>query len=293
MTTDTLNTTQIAATDAGPIEYRTIGGGTPVLVLHGTPGGIDQAELMARFLPAGFEAILVSRPGYLDTPLGDYPGFDAEAYLLVALLDHLGIERAGVLAWSGAGPVAYRLAALHPDRISALVTIAAVSEAFTVAPLDLGNRFLMGTKVGARIIRMLAEHQPEQLIDGTLKTEGTLTPEQRKARLAEILEDDVKRRFVLDLARTVDLGRARKAGYERDCRLFTEIETLELERITQPTLIVHGNADAELPVAHSVHAAAAIPNARLLTLETGTHLAFYAHPSAALAQAEAVRTLRG
>jgi hypothetical protein len=28
-------------------------------------------------------------------------------------------------------------------------------------------------------------------------------------------------------------------------------------------------------------------------LETGTHLAFYAHPNAAMAQAEAIRTLKG
>ena len=38
-------------TQLGPVEYASVGDGAPVLVLHGSPGGIDAAELMARFLP--------------------------------------------------------------------------------------------------------------------------------------------------------------------------------------------------------------------------------------------------
>jgi pimeloyl-ACP methyl ester carboxylesterase len=294
MLPNTLSESTIASTDAGPIEYRTIGSGTPVLVLHGSPGGIDQAALMARVLPQdGIEAVTVSRPGYLGTPLGDFPSFDDEAALLIALLDQLGHERAGILAWSGAGPVAYRLAALYPDRISALVTVAAVSQAFTVPPMDLSSRFLMGTRLGGRVMRMLVEHQSEQVVDATLKSEGTLTAEQRHARLEEVMADGDKRQFVLDLASTVDLKAARKPGYARDCRLFAQIESLELERITQPSLIVGGTADAELPIAHVEHAAAMIPDARLRAMETGTHLSFFTHPDAAAVQAEAVALLMG
>ncbi len=42
----------IAETSSGPVEYAVVGTGAPVLVLHGSPGGIDAAELMAGFLPA-------------------------------------------------------------------------------------------------------------------------------------------------------------------------------------------------------------------------------------------------
>ena len=79
----------IAQTTAGPVEYEAIGSGRPVLVLHGSPGGIDQAALMARFLPDDLQAILVSRPAYLGTELGERRGLDEQAGLMIALLDHL------------------------------------------------------------------------------------------------------------------------------------------------------------------------------------------------------------
>ena len=94
----------VARTARGRIEYAVVGTGAPVVVLHGSPGGIDAAHLMGRFLPeADFAAVLVSRPGYMDTPLGDPPSIDAEVDLLVTLLDELGIDRyaSGVLLAPG------------------------------------------------------------------------------------------------------------------------------------------------------------------------------------------------
>ena len=43
----------------------------------------------------------------------------------MALLDHLGIERAAVLGHSMGGGVALELAVSHPDRVSAIVPISA------------------------------------------------------------------------------------------------------------------------------------------------------------------------
>jgi pimeloyl-ACP methyl ester carboxylesterase len=59
-----------ADTQQGAVEYAIEGDGPPVLVVHGTPGGSDQALAMGRFLAeAGLRVIAPSRPGYLDTPL--------------------------------------------------------------------------------------------------------------------------------------------------------------------------------------------------------------------------------
>ena len=41
-------------TSAGPVEFREVGRGTPLLLLHGTPGGSDQGVAAARVL--GLEA---------------------------------------------------------------------------------------------------------------------------------------------------------------------------------------------------------------------------------------------
>jgi pimeloyl-ACP methyl ester carboxylesterase len=112
-------TPQLVETRLGPVEVAVAGEGAAVLVVHGTPGGWDQAAAMARFMTdldpgPGVKAILPSRPGYLGTELGERATIDAQADLHAALLDALGVERVGVLCWSGGGPSSYRLAVRHP-----------------------------------------------------------------------------------------------------------------------------------------------------------------------------------
>jgi pimeloyl-ACP methyl ester carboxylesterase len=282
----------IAETALGPVEYAVVGDGAPVLVVHGTPGGIDAAALMARILPRDrISAILVSRPGYLGTPLGSGAGIDAQADLLVALLDHLGIDRAGVYTWSGGGPTGYRLAVRHPERVTALVANAAVSQAYHLPPQDLATRLMFTTAPGQWLLRVLAAHQPKQYIVGALSGEGDLTKEQLAERTEEVFADPVKRQFVLDLGPMSVPEKGRRTGYRNDMDHFEEITSLELEKITAPTLVVQGTADDDLPPAQSYFAADTIPGAELLTLDTGTHLALYTHPDAAAAQARVVDLL--
>lgn len=284
--------TQIASTSRGPIEYKLVGTGTPVLILHGSPGGIDQAAIMARFLPAEqIQAVLVSRPGYLGTALGERQSLDAQAELMIALLDQLGIERIGLLAWSGGGPTAYRMAVRYADRIRAVVAIAAVSKAFEQPKADLSTRLMFGTRAGEWLLRVLAAHQPKQIVTGTLQSEGSLTKEQRAQRVDEVMADDTKRQFLLDLSATVAQNGDRKAGWDNDLEVFAAIDNLELESITAPCLIVQGSADSDVTPDYSTEAARRIPNAELALLELGTHMAFYTHPDATAIQARAIEFL--
>src|SRR3954471_3750344 len=119
---------EIVQTALGPVEVARRGSGSPVLFVHGTPGGFDSSLAMGRFLDeAGFEVIAPSRPGYLGTPLEGRESIDGQADLHAALLDALGHERAGLICWSGGGPSTYRLAVRHPERVSSLVAAAAAS----------------------------------------------------------------------------------------------------------------------------------------------------------------------
>ena len=117
----------VIQTARGPIEYATLGQGSPVLIVHGTPGGYDQIyEMLALTQPAsdapGTRAIIPSRPGYLRTPLyvGKTPEQQADAF--AALLDALHIhQKVGVIGGSGGGPSAIRFVLQYPDRCAALV----------------------------------------------------------------------------------------------------------------------------------------------------------------------------
>jgi pimeloyl-ACP methyl ester carboxylesterase len=265
-----------------------------VLVVHGTPGGHDQAEAMAGFLPPEeFQAIMPSRPGYLGTPLEDRETIDGQADLHAALLDHLGVGSAGVLCWSGGGPSTYRLAVRHPGRVDAIVSLTAVSQRYPKTKQGLDERLMFRTAPGNWMLRMLAAHAPKQLIAATEGSEGDLTKEQLKAHVDEVFADPVKRDFVLALDASVAQDRTRRSGFDNDMTQYDAITDLQLERIAVPTLVVWGDVDTDVPPAHSEHAVATIPGAESLILPGGTHLAFYTHQDAQAAQARALTLLRG
>jgi len=285
---------EVIETALGPIEVARRGHGPPVLVVHGSPGGWDSSLAMGRFLvDASFELIAPARPGYQGTPLEGREAIDAQADLLAALLDALGRERAGVLTWSGGGPSGYRLAVRHPDRVSALVAVAAVSHDLSAADEDLEARLVMKTRPGNWILRFLADHAPKTTIAATLKAEGDLSRDELSALVSEVVDDDAQRDVVLTMAHVVGDYAHRGAGMDNDFARFSEITSLGLEGIAVPALVVSGDADADVPPEHSDHAAAAIPGAQRLVMARGTHLCLWAHPDAASAQARVVEHLRG
>lgn len=105
--------------------------GTPVILLHGTPGSRRQlAYADAPGLPHG-RFIAIDRPGYggssidLATMLDDTPAD------LARLADHLGIDEFFVMGVSGGAPTALAAAALLPARVRG---VAAVSTAIPPHP---------------------------------------------------------------------------------------------------------------------------------------------------------------
>jgi pimeloyl-ACP methyl ester carboxylesterase len=276
-------------TTTGPAEVEVRGSGIPVLVLHGSPGGIDQARAMSQFLPKnGFKVVCVSRPGYLGTPLDPAdPSIGHEADLLAAVLDAVGVERAGVLAYSGGGPPAYRLAVRHPGRVSAIVAIAAVSSRYVAPKPTATERFVFGTRTGQWLVGFLARLAPGQLIEGALASEGSIRGEELKTAAAGAMADPEQRAAVLALSTTTGWRGSRKAGWDNDLANYDAIDSLELDQVHCPVLLVHGDADTDATIDYSCTAHSALPDSTLVVMKRGTHLAFYAHPQARDVQEQA------
>jgi pimeloyl-ACP methyl ester carboxylesterase len=281
-------------TALGAVEVERAGEGPPVLVVHGTPGGSDQALAMGAFLREhGFETIAPSRPGYLGTPLGEHGAIDDQADLHAALLDALGHERAGVLAWSGGGPSSYRLAVRHPDRVGGLVVAAGVSQRFQPDKASVDERLMMDTRAGNWLLRFLAAHAPKSTVSSTIAAEGELSRKELRERTKAVVGDDRQVELVLAMARAAGDRAHRGAGIDNDLARFAAIDSLELERIAAPTLIVGGDADSDVPPGHSDQAAATIPGTEHVVLERGTHLALWIHPDAGAVRDRAAALLRG
>jgi pimeloyl-ACP methyl ester carboxylesterase len=95
----------------------------PVLLLHGWP---QTSHLWRHVGPAlaerGHRALMPDLRGFGQTQVTEN-GMDPETFAAdqVALLDALGIERAGVVGHDWGGYAAFLLAARHPERISAVL----------------------------------------------------------------------------------------------------------------------------------------------------------------------------
>lgn len=280
-------------TSLGPVEVARTGVGPPVLVVHGMPGGSDQAVAMGRFLVnEGFSVVAPSRPGYLGTPLSGRESIDAQADLLAAVLDALEHDRVGLLTWSGGGPSGYRLAVRHPDRVNALVAAAAVSGPFVVEKASMDERLMLNTSFGNWMIRWLSSHAPKATVASTLKAEGDLTKEQLTELTKEVLDDDDQLQLVLTMARAAADHAHRHEGIDNDSARFAEIETLELERVSAPALLVHGTADTDVSPDHTAYAATVVAGAESISLDDGTHLALWVHPDAGNARRRVVEHFR-
>jgi pimeloyl-ACP methyl ester carboxylesterase len=279
----------VVTTPLGDVEVETRGSGTPILILHGSPGGIDAARAMGRFLPENrFRIIVVSRPGYLGTPLDPAdPSIDHEADLMTALLAELNADRVGVFAWSGGGPSAYRLAARHPERVTSLVQVAAVSSRWVAPPIPTSDRFMFGTNAGQWLIAMFARRWPSQIVNGALAGEGSVRGDELKALTASVMADPQQRSDVLTFAQTVGTNGPRQAGWQNDVANYGAIDSLELERVQCPVLLVHGDADTDASPDFSYTAHNTLADSQLVIMDRGTHLCFYAHPDAPAVQQQA------
>jgi pimeloyl-ACP methyl ester carboxylesterase len=115
---------EVASTACGPIEYASVGGGAPVLEVHGIFGGFDQGLMSAKpVLGEGYRVIAPSRFGYLRTPMPANASVAGQADAHRCLLDYLGVERAVVMGHSAGSTSAIQFALRYPERVSALVLV--------------------------------------------------------------------------------------------------------------------------------------------------------------------------
>jgi len=129
MTTQTTGTTGTGAyVDVNGINlyYETHGQGRPLVLLH---GGLGSGEMFGPTLPAlaeNHQVILPDLQGHGRTADVDRPiDIRLMADDIVALIDHLGLEKPDVVGYSLGGGVAFFTASKYPEKVGKLVMAAA------------------------------------------------------------------------------------------------------------------------------------------------------------------------
>jgi pimeloyl-ACP methyl ester carboxylesterase len=171
------------ASDDAALRVAVLGEGPPVLLLPGLFGSaFGYRTLAPELAAAGFRAIALEPLGVGGSarPEGADYSLAAQAARIAALLPALGAERPVVVVHSAAAAIAFRLAARHPERVAAIVSMeggapeqaatAGFRRALTFAPLIrlLGGRRLIRRQVRSTLLGGAADKRwvTDEVVDG-------------------------------------------------------------------------------------------------------------------------------
>jgi pimeloyl-ACP methyl ester carboxylesterase len=249
------------------VEYEDAGRGRPVVLLHAFPLAGAMWRPQKEALRADYRVVVPDLRGFGGTgAFTGTPSVELMADDVAALLDALGIREPVVLGGlSMGGYVALAFLRKHPGRLAGLILADTRAEADITEGKANRDRMILVAQHGT------ASNVIEQLLPRMVSSE---TQQQRPAVVEEV-------RRIASAQPTAGIVGALQAMRDRPD------STPWLAGIRVPTLVVGGGDDVVTPPATAEALAAAIPGARLATIQGAGHLANLEQPEAFTA---AVRT---
>jgi pimeloyl-ACP methyl ester carboxylesterase len=243
--------------------YRIAGSGPPIVLIHGMLNSSSHWQSVALNLARDHTVIAPDLIGHGDSaaPRGDY-SLGAHAASIRDLLAAVGIERATIVGHSLGGGVAMQFFYQFPQRVERLVLISSGGLGHEVSPA-----LRTAALPGMSLLLSLTIHP--RLLDG-LRASGQRLRErghgagvylQAMARALSPLENaEARGAFLHTLRAVIDVHGQRVSATDR-------LYLLE----SMPTLIVWGERDNTIPLAHGRKAHEAIPDSQFRTLAGAAH----------------------
>ncbi len=245
------------------------GGGRPVVLIHGWPLSAQAWEPQVSVLQAaGYRVVAYDRRGFgaSDTPASGY-GYDTLADDLERVLDQCGLQNVTLVGFSmGGGEVARYIARCGESRLHSVVFAAAV---------------------------------PPYLMKTADNPDGPLTPEKAQ-EMRQALEQDRNAFFeqfttnFFSANGALQVTESQRADAIHLCHQSAQHAALacmesfattdfreDLKKVTVPTLVIHGDADAIVPLAGSGQRThRAVPHSKLVIVSGAPHGLNVSHASA-------------
>ena len=209
------------------LRYVERGSGAPVVLVHGFTANIERAWIDTGVLPdlaRDYRVIALDLRGHgkSDKP-HDASAYEPMATDVIALLDHLGIERAHLVGYSLGGIIAAKLLTTHPQRFRSAVLGAAAHRR---------SRSERSEREADAAAREIEAGVYRALVVSTAPTDEPPPSEELILRRSREIS------HVNDRVAHAALMRSRRALLVTDA---------EVSKITVPTLAVVGAADPALP----------------------------------------------
>ncbi len=242
------------------LHYEDHGSGKPVVLIHGWPlSGRSWESQVPALVDAGYRVVAYDRRGFGSSsqPWGGYD-YDTFAADLDTLLTQLDLREVTLVGFSmGGGEVARYLGAYGSDRVAKAVFASAVPPYLYKAADNpegaLDDDAIAGLEAGVKSDRLAFL---DEFTTGFFSAESQLKV------------SDAQRVYALDIA-----AAASPKGMFDCIAAFARTDfRRDLEKVTMPTLVIHGDSDAIVPFeASGKRAAVAIEDAELVVIEGGPH----------------------
>ena len=212
----------------GRVHYQEKGRGPALVLIHGNNSSAYSWADVFDELAKEFRVVALDLKGFGFTakPEGDYR-LEAQAALVIALLNQLKIERATLCGSSMGGAVALAAAMNYPQRVEALVL--AGSSAFTeTGGASLAPAYVRWPYIGGAVTALA-------LTSDSLVREGLRKSFYDESKVTE-------ERVAAYYRPLATRGGQRAARLVRDQRDYAQIEN-SLDKIRQPALLIWGAQD--------------------------------------------------
>jgi pimeloyl-ACP methyl ester carboxylesterase len=268
----------VRAADGRALEIAVAGpaDGTPLFVLHGTPGA---AGLFGRSIEAarerGLRLVAYSRPGYGGSDRHEGRSVADCAADVTAIADALGLQRFHTLGGSGGGPHSLACARLLPERVISAATIASGAP-FDADGLDwtagMGKENIdefAAAQAGPGALQAFLEHEARDM--------AGITGADIVGGLGDLVSEVDARALTGDYGEYMaeQIGRSLSSGiwgWFDDDVAFVSDWGFDLAGIEVPVSIWHGGQDRFVPIAHGEWLAAHVAGARVTMRPGDGHL---------------------
>jgi pimeloyl-ACP methyl ester carboxylesterase len=241
--------------------------GIPIILIHGFASStLVWSKVFLQLADAGFRVIApdLLGYGYSGKPRrGEYT-IEAQAQMIIGLMDRLGLDDTVIVGSSYGGAVAATCALDYADRIARLVLVGAVNnnDPLRFSLMRLFGSPVLGDVVAPLLIgsRRLLRRRMKRVYD---RHEWVLDERRVEARHRPLRTRSAQRAII----RTVRGWNAERVS-------------LEAHRIKQPTLLLWGETDQEVPLSNGERLHREIEGSRLIVFRECGHLPHEEYPAA-------------
>ncbi len=258
--------------DGTNVHYVTRGSGPDLILIHGAGGSSREWTFsMMDKLEKNYRVIAVDRPGHgytdrIKNRANDAETLKEQADLVYALAEHLKVDKAIVTGQSYGGGVASAFAVHHPDKLAALVMIAAVSNPWEdgLDPWYENTNTFFGKNFLIPTISLFATRPKADDIAA-----GIFEPQPVPEGYVDHMGFKLSTRASQIRANTSQIYRS-LGDIQAQAPRYGEIDV--------PVEIIHGDTDTTVPLkVHSIPLSKQIKGANLTVLEGVGHMPQHSH----------------